>query len=168
MTAAPIIVTATIAEPDFGWLDGLRRAHFPVERNFLRAHLTLFHHLPPSAERELLRALETEAREGVPEARLSGLMNLGRGVAFKVESAGLADIRARLADRFAPMLMPQDAGVWRPHITIQNKVEPAAARALLATLQAEFRPRRLVLKGLAVWWYRGGPWDPIADLAFGR
>jgi hypothetical protein len=164
---APIIVTALIAEPDFSWLDGLRRAHFPPERNFLRAHLTLFHHLPPSAERELLGALRTETREAAPEARLASVMNLGRGVAFRVESQGLADIRARLADRFAPMLIPQDSNPWRAHVTVQNKADPAAAKALLAALQADFAPRPLALKGLAAWWYRGGPWEEIAGFAFG-
>jgi hypothetical protein len=29
----------------FAWLDGLRQPHFPVERNFLPAHLTLCHRL---------------------------------------------------------------------------------------------------------------------------
>jgi 2'-5' RNA ligase superfamily len=163
---APIIVTALIGEPDFTILDGLRRAHFPPARNFLRAHLTLFHHLPPSAERELLGALRTETREPAPDARLASLINLGRGVAFRVESPGLAEIRARLADRFEPMLVPQDANPWRAHVTVQNKVDPAVSRALLAELQADFMPRPLRLKGLAAWWYRGGPWEEIAQFSF--
>jgi 2'-5' RNA ligase superfamily len=166
MTTAPIIVTALIGEPDFGWLDGLRTKHFPPERNFLRAHLTLFHHLPPSAERELLGALRTETRDPAPEARLASVINLGRGVAFRVESQGLTDIRARLADRFAPMLIPQDANPWRAHVTVQNKANPAAAKALLTELQTGFSPRPLALKGLAAWWYRGGPWEQIAAFNF--
>jgi hypothetical protein len=166
MTGAPIIVSALIGEPDFSYLDALRQSQFPAERNNLRAHLTMFHHLPPSVERELLGVLRTETRDAAPEARLASVMNLGRGVAFRVESQGLADIRARLADRFAPMLIPQDANPWRPHVTIQNKADPAAAKALLAALQADFAPRPLALKGLAAWWYRGGPWEKIAAYSF--
>ncbi len=164
---APIIVSALIGSPDFGVLDGLRRQHFPPERNQLRAHLTLFHHLPPSVADELLHLLNDLAREARPQARLAGLMNLGGGVAFRVECPELEDARAAIADRFAPLLVPQDRAGWRPHITVQNKVKPSEARALLLSIEAEFRPRPLALSGLAAWWYRGGPWEPLAAYAFG-
>jgi hypothetical protein len=39
------ILTAEMNGESFAWLDGLRREHFPPERNFLSAHLTLFHRL---------------------------------------------------------------------------------------------------------------------------
>lgn len=160
--AAPVIVTALFAAADFAFLDGLRRTHFPPERNVLPAHLTLFHHLPPSALPELSRRL-TEATHGqrAPKARLAAVMSLGRGVAFRVESAGLEELRAGLAEAFSGLLTPQDAAAWRPHVTVQNKVDPAVARALKAELEAGFRPRPLAIAGLASWRYRGGPWAPI-------
>jgi 2'-5' RNA ligase superfamily len=163
---APIIVTALIGEPDFTYLDTLRRQHFPPERNQLRAHLTMFHHLPPSCEAELLQLLKDEARGNDPQARLAGVINLGGGVAFRVESSGLEDIRARIAERFASMLMPQDRTPWRAHVTVQNKVKAPEARALLDDLARDFKPRLLTLTGLAAWWYRGGPWERIAAFAF--
>jgi hypothetical protein len=163
---APIIVTALIGEPDFTYLDILRRVHFPPERNHLRAHLTMFHHLPPSCEAELLQLLKDEARGNDPQARLSGLINLGGGVAFRVDSPDLEDIRARIAERFAPMLMPQDRNPWRAHVTVQNKVKAPEARALLEQLSADFKPRSVAISGLAAWWYRGGPWEPIAAYLF--
>ena len=163
----PIIVSAVLGEPDFTTLDALRRAHFPPERNVLSAHLTLFHHLPPSSEDELKQLIRDEARGNDPQARLSGLINLGGGVAFRVESPDLEDIRARIAERFAPMLMPQDRNPWRAHVTVQNKVKPAEARALLEQLSSDFKPRQLLLTGLAAWSYRGGPWEPVAGYAFG-
>ena len=164
---APIIVTALIGAPDFAYLDGLRRTHFPPERNVLRAHLTLFHHLPPSCADELKQLLRDEARGNDPQARLSGLINLGGGVAFRIESPNLEDIRARIAERFAPMLLPQDRNPWRAHVTVQNKVKAPQARALLDQLSADFRPRPLALSGLAAWWYRGGPWEAIVAYKFG-
>ena len=163
---APIIVTALIGDPDFAYLDGLRRTHFPPERNVLRAHLTLFHHLPPSCADELKQLLRDEARGNDPQARLSGLINLGGGVAFRIESPDLEDIRARIAERFAPMLMPQDRNPWRAHVTVQNKVKAPEARALLDQLSGDFQPRTLKLSGLAVWYYRGGSWEQIAAYAF--
>lgn len=122
----------------------------------------------PSLEAELKERLRRETR-GVkaPRARLAGLINLGRGVAFRVESDELAAIRARLAEDFAGTLTPQDAAGWRPHITVQNKVEPRDAKALLAELSAGFSPRPIEIAGLAAWWYRGGPWEEIGAWRFG-
>jgi hypothetical protein len=166
-TPAPIIVTALLGREDFAWADALRRAHFPPERNHLRAHVTLFHHLPPSAERELCDLLRDETLGAHPIARLASVVSLGNGVAYRIESPDLADVRARIADRFAPLLMPQDRTGWRPHITVQNKVKPEEVRALLARLSADFAPRPVVVAGLAAWWYRGGPWESIGAWSFG-
>lgn len=163
---APIIVSALFGPEDHAWLDGQRRTYFPPERNQLAAHLTLFHHLPPSVGAELLGTLKAETQTPPPPARLARLMNLGRGVAYRVESEELAAVRARLADRFAGCLTPQDAGGWRAHVTVQNKVAPAVSRALLEELQAGFTPRPLAIAGLAAWWYRGGPWELIRAFAF--
>ena len=165
---APIIVTALLGREDFAWADTLRRAHFPPERNFLRAHVTLFHHLPPSVVRELCDLLKDLARGTLPIARLASVRSLGQGVAYAIDSPDLEGIRAQIAERFAALLMPQDRAGWRPHITVQNKVRPDEARALLATLTADFVPRPLVIAGLAAWWYRQGPWEPLGAWAFGR
>ncbi len=158
--AAPLIVTATFGAQDHAYLDGLRRQHFPVARNQLSAHLTLFHHLPPDVGPELKRRLSELCRgQDAPRAWLGGLMSLGRGVAFRVESPQLEDIRAELAGAFASLLTPQDRAGWRPHVTIQNKVETVVARALLDELTPGFQRRPLAIAGLASWWYRGGPWE---------
>ena len=160
-------MSALFGAADQAVFDRLRTAHFPVERNHLSAHLTLFHHLPPSVLPELKQRLGAETR-GVPApaARAAGLMNLGRGVAFRIDSPELAAIRARLADAFAPLLTPQDAAGWRPHVTVQNKVAPAEARATLALLERDFRPHPVRIAGLAAWYYRGGPWEAISRHMF--
>jgi 2'-5' RNA ligase len=163
---APIIVTAMLGASDFAWADSLRRAHFPPERNLVPAHLTLFHHLPPSLADELRDQLKAEVRGRAPMARIVGLQHLGRGVAYRIDSEELAAIRARLAEHFEGMLTPQDQAPWRPHITVQNKVEPKVAKALLTELEATFSPRPLKIAGLASWWYRGGPWEPLSEHRF--
>lgn len=93
-------------------------------------------------------------------------MNLGRGVAIRIESPGLVAIRDALGEAFAPLLTPQDAAGWRPHVTIQNKVEPAEAKATLALLAQDFRPHPVRIAGLAAWYYRGGPWEAISRHMF--
>ena len=159
---APIIVTALFGRGDQAWFDRQRNAQFPPERNVLRAHLTMFHHLPPSLAEEVQEQLAAAARQGAPEARVAGLMSLGRGVAYRIESPALEEVRAQLADRWASLLTPHDAVPWRPHVTIQNKVEPKTAKALLGELAADFRPRLVATAGYASWWYRAGPWEPLS------
>jgi hypothetical protein len=166
--AAPIIVAAEFGAADFAWLDGLRRAHFPPERNQIAAHLTLFHHLPPSLLAELDARLKAATRRAKrPTASIGEPMLLGRGVALRVRSEALVRLRTDLAEAFDGLLTPQDRAGWRPHVTIQNKVEPHEARALHAALLADLGiARPLVVTGIAAHRYRGGPWEPIARYRF--
>ena len=164
--AAPIIVTATMGAADQRFFDALRGRHFPPDRNHLRAHITLFHQLPPSCLAELGRLLGEVAAQAAPRAQVSEIYSLGRGVAYRIDSPELLALRARIADWFAGSLSAQDQGVPRLHITVQNKVEPAAARTLLAELQRDFRPHAVEISGLAAYHYRGGPWEMALERKF--
>jgi hypothetical protein len=126
----------------------------------------LFHHLPPAAESELGRRLAAYAATPAPGAAIAGIVDLGGGTALRVESEGLEDIRYDLALALRGLLTPQDMAPWRPHVTVQNKVEPKEARALQARLRAGFEPRPLAIKGLALWRYRDGPWEPVKQFVF--
>jgi hypothetical protein len=164
--AGPLIVTAEFGASDFAWIDGLRRAHYPVERNRVPAHLTMFHALPPSAERELRGRISQVVRGPPPRATIAGLMDLGSGVAFRVVSDDLDRLREALVDGLHGLLTAQDGGGWRPHITIQNKVAPKVARALKQALERNFRPRPLAVTGVAIHRYMGGAWEQAAAYAF--
>ncbi|HEX7931254.1 MAG TPA: 2'-5' RNA ligase family protein, partial [Sphingomicrobium sp.] len=158
--AAPLVVTATMGAADQRHFDALRAAHFPPDRNFLSAHIMLFHQLPPSAFGELDRLVRAVAGDtAAPAATIRDIYSLGRGTAFRIESPDLLAIRARIADHFHGMLTVQDQGTPRLHITVQNKVTPSEARALAAELAKDFSPRPLSIVGLSVHHYRGGPWD---------
>jgi hypothetical protein len=129
----------------------------------------MFHHLPPSILDELLRLLRGETREVAPPvAHITGPISLGAGTALHVASEGLEDLRERLADALRGRLVPQDQAPWRAHVTIQNKVPADDARMLLAQLKSGPWPRPLAITGLAAFYYRGGPWEPIARCAFSR
>jgi hypothetical protein len=160
-----LIVTAELAPPDFAWLDALRWRHYPAERNQVPAHLTMFYALPPSAAAEIGRELRRHAATSAPRATIAGLMNLGTGVTFRIVSDDLEAIRADIADHCHGLLGAQDVG-WRPHVTIQNKVKPSDARALLAELEKDFRPRPLGISALALHRYMGGPWETVARYPF--
>ena len=161
-----MIVTAALGPADFAWLDGQRRAYFPPDRNQLSAHLTMFHALPPSLEEEVRGQLKTLAQAKPPRATIAGLINLGGGVAYRVVSDDLVGIRAAIADHFQGALTAQDKAGWRPHVTIQNKVRAADAKALFDRLQRDFQPRPLAIHGLALDRYLGGPWEPLGRFAF--
>jgi hypothetical protein len=52
-------------------------------------------------------------------------------------------------------------------VTVQNKVDPATARRLHERLLADFEPWTVRARGLGVWRYLGGPWEPVGEHAFG-
>lgn len=161
-----LIVTAELAPEDFAWLDGLRRRHYPVERNRVAAHLTIFHALPPSAEGELRARLAKLAAEPAPRALVAGLMDLGGGVAFRIVSDELDALRETLAADLHGLLGAQDSRGWRPHVTIQNKVPPRAARELKEGLERSFQPRPLRIAGIGLHIYRQGEWETLAVYCF--
>jgi 2'-5' RNA ligase superfamily len=164
---SPIIITAQMGKGDQACFDALRKAHFPPERNYLSAHITLFHHLPPTHLPEIKARLAAMAREySSPPATLSDVMMLGRGVAFRIDCPELLAMRDELAEGFTGLLTPQDQARPRLHITVQNKVEPPVAKALHAELSATFEPRPLSITGLSAYYYRGGPWEPIQSWSF--
>ena len=167
MPDAPLILTLGFSPDDQARFDRLRQAHFPVERNQIPAHLTLFHHLP-GAEAPLLQDQLAAACAAQPAGpvRVVGLRSLGRGVAFTVEAPGIARLRTALARDWHNSLTAQDRQGWRPHITIQNKAAPADARRLLAAMQAGFTPFDVRAEALLLWRYLGGPWELVSTHPF--
>ena len=164
--AGALIVTAEIGPSDFVWIDGLRRTHYPVERNRVPAHLTIFHALPPSAEGELRRRISAVVRRPAPSATIAGVMDLGGGVAFRVVSPDLDRLRDELAQGLHGLLGSQDNAGWRPHITIQNKVAPKIARQLKDSLERSVLPRSLCISGLAIHRYLDASWEGVGAYAF--
>jgi hypothetical protein len=164
---APLILSAVLDAPVQQRLDALRRAHFPPERNHLDAHVTLFHHLPGGEEHAVAAEVAAAVRgRPAPQVDVTGLRSLGRGVAVTLASPELARIRADLAHEWAPWLTAQDRAKRDLHVTVQNKVTPEAARALVAELAAGFVPECTRAVALALWRYRGGPWEPLERFAF--
>jgi 2'-5' RNA ligase len=148
--------------------DRLRERHFPPERNYLRAHLTLFHQLPGDREAEISAELREFCQDREPfTLAATGLRFLGRGVAYELSSPELLALRRELARSWEPWLSAQDRQGFKPHITVQNKVSPERARALQEELQASFTPFEIRGVGLSLWRYVGGPWEPEDTHLFG-
>ena len=166
-SSAPFIVTAELPADVFAWADGLRRAHFPPERNWLQAHVTLFHAFAPSLREELYGGRRAQAaRHAPPRAEVTGLMNLGCGTAIALASPAMSAIRAEIAEHFHGALTAQDSHAPRLHITVQNKVAPEAARTLQGELAPLVARRPFAFTGLGLRLYRNPHWERLAVFAF--
>ncbi|RYZ98598.1 MAG: 2'-5' RNA ligase family protein, partial [Proteobacteria bacterium] len=80
----PLILCLALDPATQTRLNEARERHFPPERNYLAAHLTMFHHLPAARAAEveaLLRDL-TQAQAPI-ELEATGYRFLGRGVALE-------------------------------------------------------------------------------------
>jgi hypothetical protein len=142
------ILTLKIEETAQRYFDALRKQYFPPERNFLSAHITLFHQLP-LVELPQIKSLNLLA---------ASVVSIGNGVAIKIECDELIDLHKQMQQRWAAHLIPQDRQKLWPHITIQNKVSPETAKQTLAELELSFTPFYFEASGLQLWEYLGGPW----------
>ena len=166
--AKPLILTLALHPDDRERLDTLRRRHFPPERNYLAAHVTLFHKLPGHEQAAVLADLDDVSARAPFDVDVTGVRSLGRGVALTLASPQLLAVRAELAGRWQRWLGPQDSQPFKPHVTVQNKVTPERARALHEQLAASFMPHQIRATGLALWTYLGGPWRHEHTTEFAR
>ncbi len=163
----PFILTAALPPDIHGWAEGLRRAHYPAERNQLHAHVTLFHAFAPALCDELTTFLPRITGEfAAPPGEITGLMDLGTGTAIALASPQLLTLRAIIAEHFHGNLTAQDLHEPRLHITIQNKVTKREARALQAQLAPQIVPRRFAFPALELYLYQGGPWTLVKRSGF--
>ena len=166
---APLILTLTLDEASQAFFDEQRRRYFPPKINYLSAHLTLFHALPGAEEAALSAQLAevAAAQPGPLPLQVSGLKFMGRGVMYTLDNPDLPALHRRLQRQWQAWLSAQDQQGLRPHITVQNKVDPDVARALHAELASGFQAFEAQGTGLALWAYKGGPWELRRRFAFG-
>lgn len=167
MSDSPLIVTAKMDAETQKFFDDLRQKHFPPERNFLSAHITLFHHLSAEIISEIEEFLTQIASEqktfaiNFPTARF-----LGKGTAIEIESPELIDLHKKLAAHWRDVLTNQDKQKFKPHITIQNKVAPDKAKILFEEIKNSWKAKKGNIAGLQLWHYRNGPWESAREFNF--
>ncbi|RZK44336.1 MAG: 2'-5' RNA ligase family protein [Hymenobacter sp.] len=168
MTApAPLILTLTLDDASQDFFNEQRRQYFPAKINYLSAHLTLFHALPGAEEAAITAYLRAEvSRQSPLTLTATGVKFMGRGVMYALDCPPLTALHRRLQQHWQPWLSAQDQQGLHPHITVQNKVDPAEARALHERLAAGFEAFEATGTGLALWAYRGGPWEERAVMPF--
>lgn len=164
----PLVLTLTLDADAATFFNELRQQHFPAERNYLEAHLTLFHQLPGGEADRVVATLESISQQyhsidlQVKEVRL-----LGRGVGYRLESGLLQQLHRQLQKQWQPFLTKQDQQKLWPHVTVQNKVTPDEAKQLFEQLTETFEPFATQGTGLQLWEYLGGPWESRQEFGFG-
>src|SRR5882757_2508364 len=146
-------------EVSFTRLDMMRRRHFPPDVNFLPAHLTLVHALADEQVARLRIAHPNLIGQSIPLQFVRPIL-IGRGVAIEVARSGLSDLHGRMIEALGYGLTRQDRQPFRPHVTIQDKVTRAQARATFSEVSNDFSPWPGHGIGLDVWRYLGGSWEP--------
>jgi len=161
----PLILTLKLDQTTFDFFNQLRQQYFPPERNFLPAHITLFHALPGDQHTNIYRSLqEVCCQTPVMSLTFPKLRFLGQGVAVEVNSSDLTRLQQQLAKNWQDWLTRQDRQGYRPHITIQNKVTADAAQQLHNQLAETWQPLEGRGEGLLLWYYKGGPWELVSQL----
>jgi 2'-5' RNA ligase len=163
----PLVVTLQLDDQAQERFNAERTELFPRGRTAVGAHVTLFHalpaHLRPDVEAELGHlSASPPFPVGVTE-----VFPLGRGVAYRLAAPQAQLLHRRLQDRWRSHLTRQDAQPFRPHVTVQNKVEPEIARATLMRLREAFQPEITEAVGLQLWRYDSGPWTLLRRWRFG-
>lgn len=162
-----LILTLQLDQKTFDRFNQLRQQYFPSEKSFLLAHVTLFHKLPGEQEQTIHQVLQAQC-DHMPILHLtfSEVRSLGRGVAIGVDCLELVQLRQQLATAWNHWLSRQDQQGYWPHITIQNKAAPEAARQLYEQLLQEWQPCEGRGEGLLLWRYKGGPWEFVKEFGF--
>ena len=124
---APLVVTLVLDDATQDRFDAERARLFPPGRTAVGAHVTLFHAVPgelrPTVENDL------RAAAGPPfDVAVERVAPLGRGAAYALASPELARRHRALQQAWWAHLTAQDRQGFRPHVTVQNKVDAATAK----------------------------------------
>jgi hypothetical protein len=164
--AQPLVLTAALPPAVQGACDAARRQLYPEGAKRAPAHLTLFRHLPGLLMAQLLHDMRAlAAATPAPGLRLGAPRTKNDALSVPVESPGLDDLRADLADRWHGLLAPGDLVSPLLHITI------AGPRATATGAIAPLPGGQLRCPGLLLWLpggYGEACWRPLVACRFPR
>lgn len=162
----PLVVTLQLERATQERFDALRAELFPPGRTAVAAHVTMFHALPSYLRADVEAELAERAASPAFVVGVEEVVSLGRGVAYRLAAEEAQGLHRHLQGRWRDHLTRQDAQPFRPHVTVQNKVDPDTARATLDRLRAAFVPEVTRAVGLELWRYDGGPWTLLCRWPF--
>lgn len=167
-TVDPFIVCLKMDRLSFERLSAWRKLYFPPERNFLDAHLTLYHRLPfPAHEiiRDALRNL-TMRRESFV-LTFEQIVHHQLFLGIKLATPEVVQLKKELDRDLTLWLAPQDRQTIVPHVTVSNNGQLEAVDRAKEELEKTFVPWQGRAEGLQLFRYRRGPWEWLEDFSFG-
>lgn len=148
-------------------MNDLRKQYFPPKRNFLEAHVTLFHALPAEHEDEIKQLLsQLAANTPIFDIVYDKPMLLGKGVALDAEKSKIGGLHRKMQHIWQPWLTPQDSQRLRQHVTIQNKVEPEEAKKLYEELKQTWQALHCKATGFELYRYVAPRWQFMQQFKF--
>jgi mannose-1-phosphate guanylyltransferase len=155
-------------------MNEMRQQYFPTKLNRTPAHLTLFHALPHSQMEVMEQGLTQLASSTTPfSVTTGGPFRMKKGVGVNVDEGyqTMKSVHGQLKNSWFSFLSEQDAGGFRPHWTVMNKVDEekevdAALHAVRQTLSQRMIEGHAV--GLTLWKYDRGNWLWAKEFAFGE
>jgi len=153
-----LIITLSFDEEQHQFFTTLRNTHYPKHCNHTPAHLTMLHRLPANLPliEDVLKQLTNRP---LMQVTVTGITNMGKGVAYMVESIELLTMHKAMQNFFKPYLISKDRRTWHPHITVQNKVTAFKAMQTTEHLLQYFKPFSIMATGISTWYYLNGPWQ---------
>lgn len=163
----PLILTFRLDSGSQALLDEWRASYFPPSRNYLKAHLTIYHQLPGQKLVSIQEALQrVVANEKPTDLHFDGLKHHQGFVGITLSAPGVVGIKERLDLEFKDVLRAQDRQGYRPHITVTNLGSPGDAKRCYDQLSKMFIPWTGCAVGLDLYHYHGGPWEHAATFLF--
>lgn len=166
--AEPLVVTVRLDSTSQKRFQDLRDRYFPADRNIVPAHISMYHALPPHQVDRISADLKEATNIEAFTLRIAQVVSIGRGVMYGIESPELLKLHQELSAKWIEWLIPQDRQKYKPHIVVQNKVEPSIARETYTKLSEEFSPSEAMAESVVLWLYRGGPWEELYQFPFAQ
>lgn len=166
---SPLVLSLAMDPESFARTNAWRTRYYPANRNYLTAHITLYHSIPGTLQDWSLAELKkiAEDTEAFPLEFQAWERNSGY-VGIKIEETRLLQLKARLDDVFRDHLLLQDKQRLKPHVTVTNKVTLQEAKLCAEELARDFVPWTGEALGFHLAIYRKGPWEALASLPFRR
>ncbi|KAI8935407.1 hypothetical protein NX059_007987 [Plenodomus lindquistii] len=163
-------ISDSLAKP----MNEMRAQYFPKRLNRIPAHLTLFHALPHSHMEVLEQSLSQTCLSMQPFAVSTGKpFRMRKGVGVNVDAGynELKNVHQQLQSQWQSFLSEQDAGGFRPHWTVMNKVDDeVAVNGAFESIRNDLsqRSEEGQALGLDLWRYNRGNWDWEKEFVFGK
>jgi mannose-1-phosphate guanylyltransferase len=155
-------------------MDSMRDRYFPRHLNRTGAHLTLFHALPHSQLEALETGLSQISANMQPfEVSTGKPFRMRKGVGINVDEGykNMKTVHQDLQSQWSVFLSEQDAGGFRPHWTVMNKVDDEKkVDDAFSTIRQELSERNQEGRaiGLDLWRYERGNWIFAKEWLFGE